>query len=302
MMVTGYAIASFVFIFLLKEPSPVPVFVIFGTVQAICMLLYAVLPKKGKTAARMISMFFVGLFIFVLAGILGRNNFQLEGFFFYLFSGSLSGVIVHFAMAKIIGPVMFGRSWCGWGCWTAMVLDILPYKTGAFWRKGILSRLRYFHFGLSLLLTAGLFFGLRQSIIHTDPAALEEGIGTATELIWFLCGNGLYYLVAISLAFALKDNRAFCKYICPLTVFLKTTNRIALIRIQGNPGACTQCGQCSLKCPMSIDIPKYIKAGRRVTSSECILCMNCVAHCPSGLLRSSVGFDFAGNDHLRSMR
>ena len=41
-------------------------------------------------------------------------------------------------------------------------------------------------------------------------------------LFWaFLMGNALYYIIGIILAFKLKDNRAFCKYICPITVFLK---------------------------------------------------------------------------------
>ena len=37
----------------------------------------------------------------------------------------------------------------------------------------------------------------------------------------FLAGNAVYYISGIVLAFVLKDNRAFCKYLCPVTVFLK---------------------------------------------------------------------------------
>ena len=41
-------------------------------------------------------------------------------------------------------------------------------------------------------------------------------------MFWlFLAGNALYYIAGIALAFAFKDNRAFCKYLCPITVFLK---------------------------------------------------------------------------------
>ena len=48
-------------------------------------------------------------------------------------------------------------------------------------------------------------------------------------------GNVLYYLVSISMAFILKDNRAFCKYVCPITVFLKATSRFSLLKIN-EPG------------------------------------------------------------------
>jgi hypothetical protein len=83
----GFLIASLVFTFILKEPSPVPVFIIFAVIQIMCMTLFAFLPAKGRTVVRLISMFLVGSFIMVLAGVLGHTNFQLEGFFFYLLTG-----------------------------------------------------------------------------------------------------------------------------------------------------------------------------------------------------------------------
>jgi ferredoxin-type protein NapH len=47
--------------------------------------------------------------------------------------------------------------------------------------------------------------------------------------IWIIVGNLLYYAVGIGLAYALKDNRAFCKYVCPVTVPLKITSRFSLL-------------------------------------------------------------------------
>lgn len=298
MTLLGFTIASFVFTFILKEPSPVPVFIIFAVIQITCMSLYALLPGKGKTVVRIISMFLVGSFILVLAGMMGRINFQLEGFFFYLTTGTLSGVMVHFIMGKLIGPIFFSRSWCSWGCWTGMVLDLLPYKENTPWKKGVAPYLRFIHFFISLTLVAILFYGFKFTILQTDKAEMAKGIGTMTELTWFLAGNIIYYGIGISLALILKDNRAFCKYICPLTVFLKTINRVTLMRIKGDQEKCTDCGTCVQKCPMGISINKYVQLGERVKSTECILCMNCVAHCPEGILSSSVGLDFATKDYL----
>lgn len=299
MALLGFTIASLVFIFVLGDASPVPVFVIFAIIQFVMMTLYGLLSGRGKTVVRLISMFLIGLFILVLAGILGRNNFQLEGFLFYLFSGSMSGVIVHLVMAKILGPIFFSRNWCSWGCWTAMFLDLLPYKTDTNWKSKGAANLRYVHFAFSVLIVAVLFFGLRFTIIHVDPEALKQGMGTQSEMIWFLAGNLLYYAIGITMAISMKDNRAFCKYLCPLTVFLKTTNRVTLLRIKGDKESCTSCESCVSQCPMSIEIPKYVTADERVKSTECILCMNCIATCPEGSLKTSVGFDYAGTDHLR---
>ena len=299
MSIVLFSMASLFFVFVMGDPSPVPVFVVFALIWSVAMTLFAVLPGRGKSIVRGTAMFLVGAFILVLAGLLGRNNFQIEGFFFQLFSGTLSGVIVHFAVGKILGPVLTGRAWCGWGCWTGMILDCLPYKGGSVWRGPGLSRLRSFHFALALLLTGVLYYGFSYTTVQTDPDAIKAGMGTVPGLLWFAAGNALYYVAGIALAIGFKDNRAFCKYLCPVTVFLRTGARVALLRIKGDSTRCTSCGTCSARCPMGIDIPAYIAENRRVVSTECILCMNCVAACPTACLKTSVGFDVASLEHLR---
>lgn len=79
--------------------------------------------------ARNFVQFAVGLYMLIYLGIICRENMQLEGFWYYLFLGVFEAAVIHYAVAKIFGPVLFGRGWCGYACWTAMVLDLLPYKT-----------------------------------------------------------------------------------------------------------------------------------------------------------------------------
>ncbi|MBD3316938.1 MAG: 4Fe-4S binding protein [Chitinivibrionales bacterium] len=299
MVIIGFGVVSLVFAFILKETSPIPVFVAFAVVMAVGMSLQSHLPPKGKMAARLVSMFFIGLVLMVLAGILGRSNLQIEGFFFYLYSGVFGGAIVHFGIAKIAGPIVFGRNWCGWGCWTAMILDLLPYKKNLSRKKGPVSYIRYVLLFVTILLTATLFFGMKYTIIATNPEAAESGVGTITEMLWFVVGNAVYYLAGISLAIALKDNRAFCKYVCPVSVLFKTANRFSLLRIKGDRTRCTSCNSCVEACPMDVNIPKYIHGNQRVASTECILCLKCIPACPLAALKASVGFDMAHKDYLR---
>jgi hypothetical protein len=68
----------------------------------------------------------IGLYMFVYLGIIQRENMQLEGFWYYLFSGLFQAAVIHYLVAKIAGPFLFGRGWCGYACWTAMVLNFLP--------------------------------------------------------------------------------------------------------------------------------------------------------------------------------
>ena len=81
--------------------------------------------------ARRVVQLLVGLYMLVYLGLIRGENMQLEGFWYYLFTGVFEAATIHYVVAKIVGPLFFGRGWCGYACWTAMVLDFLPYPVPA---------------------------------------------------------------------------------------------------------------------------------------------------------------------------
>ncbi len=95
-----------------------------------------------------------------------------------------------------------------------------------------------------------------------------------------LVACGVYYAASIGLALALKDQRAFCKYLCPSSAILRWTSRPALLRVAARPEACDGCGACTRACPMDIEVAPLALAGRRIGSGECVLCQRCVQACP----------------------
>lgn len=149
-----------------------------------------------------------------------------------------------------------------------MVLDFLPYKTPQKPRKKI-AFIRYLTFAVSLLFVVALFLS------HT-------GNMERIMFIAFIVGNILYYAVGIILAFVCKDNRAFCKYICPVTVFLKPMSYFSAIRVKCDTEKCISCGKCKRVCPMDVDITDNSR--KRKNGTECILCMECVKACPKKAL------------------
>jgi polyferredoxin len=182
-----------------------------------------------------------------------------------------------------------GRLWCGWGCWTAMVLDLLPFKRSPGRLPGRWGWLRYAHFALSFVVVfvAWAFFGL----------GYEQY--SLTALLWLAGGNAAYYAVAIGLAYALKDNRAFCKYVCPVTVPLKLTARFSALKLAGDAARCTGCEACTKLCPMDIRVHEYTRAGQRVLSTECILCQSCVTACAKQAIQLNFGLDVGGDEKLQ---
>ena len=102
-------------------------------------------------------------------------------------------------------------------------------------------------------------------------------------MFWsFIIGNIIYYALGIILAFAFKDNRAFCKYICPITVFLKPMSYFSFMRVKCDKNKCISCNKCKKVCPMNVDI--LDNSRKRLNGTECILCIECVENCPKNAL------------------
>lgn len=236
-----------------------------GTAIASGLVLYGQKKKYARNAVQ----FAVGLYMLVYLGVLCRENMQIEGFWYYLFLGVFEAAVIHYVIAKILGPLLFGRGWCGHACWTAMVLDLLPFKTPSAPRRRW-GFVRYFVFGASLIFVSLLF------IIQVP----DKG-----EIMWqsFIIGNIIYYAVGVALAYKCRDNRAFCKYICPITLFLKPMSYFSIFRIKVDEKKCISCGKCERVCPMDVKVPSNSR--KKENATECILCMKCVEVCPKNALK-----------------
>jgi polyferredoxin len=230
-----------------------------------------VLRIKQYKNTRMIIQFFVGLYLLVYLGIIRQENMQIEGFFYYVALGVFQAAAIHYLVAKIVGPFIFGRGWCGYACWTAMVLDLLPYKTLKNPRIRNLGLLRAVIFIISLVYFLYVFSFYRKNI---------ENI----MFYSFIIGNIIYYGAGILFAYIFKDNMAFCKYLCPITVFLKPFSYFSLLRIKLHQDKCISYNKCKKICPMDVDILNNKR--NRKNGTECILCLKCIQECPKQALYS----------------
>lgn len=240
----------------------------FGYIGGAIGLGLALFTRQYRHARRVVQLL-VGLYMLLFLGLHHRENMQIEGFWYYLFCGVFEAATIHYAVAKIFGPLLFGRGWCGYACWTAMVLDFLPWTVPARPRKGW-GWLRYVTFAASLIFVGALF-------LMGVPD--KEGIMFHA----FLWGNAIYYAAGILLAWRLRDNRAFCKYLCPVAVFLKPAGYFSLTRVTCDGDKCVSCGKCRRVCPMDVDMTDNSR--RRTNGTECILCYECVKACPKGALK-----------------
>ena len=258
-------------------------FIIFpwiGACIALGLFIAAQKPKAKRDQGRRIAILAIAPIFLIFLGIYQRENLQLEQTVFYLAAGAFSRVLIHYTVAKVLGPLIWGRGFCGWACWTAAILEWLPIQENRPIPKSH-ARFRWL-FLLASLLIPLLFIW---SGYDYRQAQIYESGGKFHQLVLFAVGNGFYYITAIILAFRFGKKRAFCKIACPVSLIMKIPAQYARIRIRPSGISCIGCGQCSRNCPMDVDVMAAIRSGKPLQSTECILCGACRHICPVGAIQ-----------------
>ncbi|HEX5827674.1 MAG TPA: 4Fe-4S binding protein [Candidatus Limnocylindrales bacterium] len=208
----------------------------------------------------------------------------------------LSNVVL--AVAALLTAFAARGAFCGWLCPFGFLQDVVAgvartleahvptlraamrtlRRRGA--RLAILDRplrlLKYLVLAWAVLGAAA--FGV-MVFRDVDPwsALLEIGRGSA--------GIGFVVLVGVIVASFFVE-RAWCRYACPLGAATGLVSRFSPVRLERIENACSSCGACSKACPMGIDL----LAARRVTSQDCVGCLECVEACPrAGALELRAG-------------
>jgi polyferredoxin len=239
---------------------------------SIGILLRKILKGRKRLVGRKISILMILPCLLLFVPIVNHENFQLGGVALIVMVGFFSKGFIHYAIAKIFGPLIWGRGFCGWACWTAAIFEWLPIKGK---KKDIPKKaknLRYISLFISLAIPVYLVFVMNINVY--------EDYLYKYEMMWMFTGNALYYAIGIPLAFIFNDKRAFCKLVCPVALVMKPTSSVALIRIKPTQNDCIECGACNKICPMDIDVMSFIKDKKPVKHTECILCSNCRIICP----------------------
>ncbi|WP_028584432.1 4Fe-4S binding protein [Desulfogranum mediterraneum] len=236
------------------------------------------LKDEKKLLGRKVCILLILPALLMFVPLANRENFQLEGVILIILAGYFSKGFIHYAVAKIFGPLLWGRGFCGWACWTAAVLDWLPitrHKRPTVSEK--LKNIRYLSLFLSIIIPVAAIY-----VVGYDVKG--SYIGKA-ELTWMMAGNLVYYLLAILLAFYFTDQRAFCKILCPVSLVMKVPSQFACNRKQPTKVQCIECGLCNDSCPMDVDVMSYITRKSPVADTECISCNSCKVLCPVSAIR-----------------
>ncbi len=207
-------------------------------------------------------------------------------------NGTLNAGVVFFAIA-LLGTLVFGRFFCGWGC---HILALQDLSAALLRRVGIKprpfrSRLLVFVPGV---VAAYMFLwrpwraswlagpaprvpGLTNHLMTTQFWATFPGPLIAV-LTFLVCGFAAVYFLGA---------KGFCTYGCPYGALFGVASRMAPGRIVVSD-ACEGCGHCTASCTSNVRVHEEVRLYGMVVDPGCMKCLDCISVCPTNAL--SFGF------------
>lgn len=229
---------------------------------------------------------FPGLFITVFSAVgdiltaLIKDRFSV-----YALSAQLITVLTVFIITAL-----WGRFFCGFVCFFGTLQELTAFLSKKIFPTKrqlppqfdhLLKFIKYFIF---IFLVVGIWilalpvdssynpWGVFGMLVSGNLSAVSAAIPTA----------GFFILMAILIC-SIFIERFFCRYLCPLGAIFAIVSSKRAYQIHRQNDTCINCGLCTKRCSMGIDVPKK----DTVTSGECINCMQCLTICPRESLSAS---------------
>lgn len=166
--------------------------------------------------------------------------------------------------------LLLGVFFCGWVCPLGAVQDWMSWLG----RRLKLPRLRVprmiqrylqlCRYALYALLTMDIAFSLLKGPYNFSKLLHGE--------LWTLASGVILFFLLLGLVI----DRPFCNYFCTGGARLGLFSVLRVFGVRRRLDACRDCGQCSRKCPMNIDVAHT----DFVRHPNCIGCLSCVSACP----------------------
>jgi len=213
----------------------------------------------------------------------------------------LSNLVVFVAMLASV--VVLRSAFCGWVCpfgalqEGVMALSKRLQKRFRVLKNGVkalkartaglpLAKIdryaRYFKYVVLAWLTWGTITYGYMVFRDVDPYS------ALLSLVEFSVGTGTVVL-AIVFILSFFVERPFCRYACPLGAINGIVSQVSPMRLERNDSLCKGCAICNVACPVALPVA----TANKITSPECIGCLECVEVCPrNGALEMKVGLPF----------
>ena len=202
--------------------------------------------------------------------------------------GYVNAGFIFFA-AALLGTLLFGRFFCGWGCHVVALQDASAWllKRIGIRPQPFRSRLLLW---VPLLLALYMFVWPTVKRLWLVPAKFPGWSNhLMTEGFWETFPGPIFavltFLVCGGVAVYFLGAKGFCTYGCPYGGFFGVVDQLSPGKIIVNDDLCEGCGHCTAVCTSNVIVHDEVKRYGKVVDPGCMKCMDCVSACPNGALK-----------------
>jgi polyferredoxin len=182
-----------------------------------------------------------------------------------------------FLLVAILTP-LFGRSWC--------TICPLPFFGDWFQRRSLFSPERGQTKGYNNKFY-GLFLKwpdkLKNSWFRLIVFLILSTFSTTLVAMPWVSGVAILMLILIpTLMSFIWELRAFCRYVCPVSVFVAPFSEMSMVTLKNkSQSVCDKCKPhfCQKGSPSGWACPYGLNVGEMKNSTDCGLCLECVRSC-----------------------
>lgn len=204
--------------------------------------------------------------------------------------GIITGSFIVFG-AMFLTSLFFGRAYCGWICPAGGLQECMTLASDKKAKGGKLNWIKYAIWLPWVATIAILLVRTKEHIKIDFLYQTTNGISVVNPMAYIVYYGVVLLIVILALT---TGKRGFCHYACWMAPFviigtkIKDYLKVPSLRLSADKTKCIQCKQCSIKCPMSLNVEKAASSGN-MTNTECILCGECVDVCPKSVIKFTVG-------------
>ncbi len=200
------------------------------------------------------------------------------------------GLLLYIALFLV--SLVAGRLWCGWlcpmGACQELCQPVMKRTVPDGWRNTI-------KYGVTVLWLGMLGYSFMKAggISAVDPFyGTVSGISiTSLQILMIVV---IIFSSIVIVAF-IAGRRGFCHVLCPIAAIMVAGRKIRslvgwpALELTGEGDRCIDCGKCSKKCPMGLDVQGMVRKDS-MEHADCILCAACADTCP----RQAITYEMTG--------
>ena len=154
--------------------------------------------------------------------------------------------------------LLTGRAWCGYACPVGFLLDVFWWISRKLHVRSLKRSDSFNRFIKWFKWFFLVFYVVLHFVLGIDPG-------------WLLT-----VLLLVTAPFIV---RFWCSF-CPVGTVFGIFNRFSLLKLEKDVPKCVHCATCSRICPMQSKRLLSQKQSGANRSGACILCGECITHCP----------------------